>query len=159
MDAAQLTTLIELARTARDAAGSRLARLEQQAQQARDHLKTLQDYSNDYAARLQAQTGDELDPAATANKREFLARLRIALETQRAEVGAREQACAAARAELAQCQRKVKSIETLMQRRHEEATRVESRREQRRTDEAAQRLGTAGAGQTGSSSTQDLYRL
>jgi flagellar FliJ protein len=159
MDAAQLTTLFELAKTSRDAAGIRLARLEQQARQAREHLQTLEAYSSDYAAKLQAQAGDELDPAAQANKREFLARLRLATETQKSEVGGREQACAAARGELAQCQRKIKSLETLMRRRHEEINRIESRREQGRTDEAAQRLGSSDGGPSGSASTQDLFRL
>jgi len=159
MDPAQLNTLHELAKTSRDAAASRLARLEQQAQQARDHLQTLQGYSSDYATRLQTQPGDTLDPAAQSNKRAFLARLRVALETQQAEVGAREQASAAARAELAVCQRKIKSLETLIQRRADEVLRKQARHEQRHTDEAAQRLSLPAAGQAGSQSTQDLHRL
>jgi flagellar protein FliJ len=159
MDPAQLHTLFELAKTSRDAAASRLGRLEQQAQQAREHLQTLQDYSDDYALRLQTQPGDTLDPAAQANQRAFLSRLRIALQTQLTEVGAREQASAAARAELAVCQRKIKSLETLIQRRADETQRTESRREQRHTDEAAQRLAAPVATQAGPQSTQDLYRL
>jgi len=159
MDPAQLNTLFELAKTSRDAAANRLARLEQQAQQAREHLQTLNSYSNDYAVRLQAQTGDTLDPAAQSNKRAFLSRLRSALDTQQLEVGAREQACAAARAELAVFQRKIKSLETLIQRRASEASRLEARREQRHTDEAAQRVTMPSAAQAGSQSTQDLHRL
>jgi flagellar protein FliJ len=145
MDAAQLNTLFELARTTRDAAGARLARLEQQTQQAREHLQTLQNYASDYALRLQAKAGDELDPAAQVNQRAFLARLRAALETQQAEVAAREQAGTNARAELAVCQRKIKSLEALMQRRAEEASRQRARLDQRHTDEAAQRLVVLGA--------------
>ncbi len=78
MDAAQLNTLFELARTSRDAAATRLARLEQQVQQAREHLQTLVGYSDEYAARLQTQAGDQLDPASQSNKRAFLAKLRLA---------------------------------------------------------------------------------
>jgi flagellar FliJ protein len=135
----QLNTLLDLTRTARDAAATRLARLEHQVQQAREHLQTLVGYSSDYATRLQEQAGDELDPAAQSNKRAFLARLRVALETQQREVGAREQASAAARAELAACQRKLKSLETLIERRAREELARTTRREQRHTDEVAQR--------------------
>lgn len=135
----QLNTLLDLTRTARDAAATRLARLEHQVQQAREHLQTLVGYSSDYATRLQEQAGDELDPAAQSNKRAFLARLQVALETQQREVGAREQASAAARAELATCQRKLKSLETLIERRAREELALTARREQRHTDEVAQR--------------------
>lgn len=139
MNSNQLNTLLELARTARDSAAMRLARLEQQTQQAREHQQTLLGYSKDYAARLQARAGDELDPAAQSNQRAFLARLRVAVETQQREVGAREQASATVRAELATCQRKLKSLETLLERREQEESQRVARREQRHTDEVAQR--------------------
>jgi flagellar protein FliJ len=139
MNANQLNTLLDVTRIARDSAAARLARLEEQVNQAREHLQTLLGYSNDYAARLQARAGDELDPSAQANQRAFLSRLRVALETQQREVGAREQASAAARAELAACQRKLKSLETLLERRAQEESQRTARREQRNTDEMAQR--------------------
>src|SRR5690349_7423560 len=63
MNPTQLNTLLDVTRIARDSAATRLARLEQQAQQAREHLQTLLGYSADYAARLQTAAGDELDPA------------------------------------------------------------------------------------------------
>jgi len=159
MDSTQLNKLLDLTRVARDAAAARLARLEQQVQHAREHLQTLTAYSDDYAARLQAQPGDTLDPAAQSNKRAFLARLRFALETQQREVVTREQASSVARAELAVCQRKVKSLETLIQRRAQEESRSAARREQRHTDEAAQRASMQASPQTGSQSTIDLHRL
>ena len=160
MDAAQMNTLFELARTSRDAAAARLARMEQQAGQARQHLQTLLAYSEDYAVRLQTQAGDQLDPAAQSNRRAFLDRLRAALETQQCEVGAREQASAAARAELAMCQRKLKSLETLIQRQADETMRRAARHEQRHTDEAAQRAASSQlATPVGSHSTADLHRL
>ena len=140
MNPTQLNRLLELTRIARDAAATRLARLEQQTRQAREHLQTLLGYSEDYAARLQARVGDELDPAAQSNQRAFMARLRLALETQQREVDAREQAAAGARAELSGCQRKLKSLETLMERRAQEELQRTSRREQRHTDELAQRI-------------------
>ena len=139
MDSTQLATLLEVTRTARDAAAKRVAHLEQQVQQAREHLQTLLDYSTDYAGRLQARAGDELDPAAQANQRAFFGKLRIALEAQQREVGAREQASASARADLAVCQRKVKSLETLAQRRADDQAQRAARHEQRHTDEVAQR--------------------
>ena len=142
MNPAQLNTLLDVTRMARDTAAARLAQLEQQAQQARDHLRTLVGYADDYAQRLQARVGDELDPAAQSNQRAFLARLRVALEAQQREVGAREQASLAARGELATCQRKLKSLETLTERRVQEELQRLARHEQRHTDEAAQRAST-----------------
>jgi flagellar FliJ protein len=139
MNSTQLNRLLELTRVARDSAATRLANLERQVHLAREHLQTLLGYASDYAARLQARAGDTLDPAAQSNQRAFLARLQVALDTQQREVGAREQASAAAQAELAICQRKVKSLETLVQRRAQEELRRENRREQRNTDEVAQR--------------------
>jgi flagellar FliJ protein len=159
MNATQLLRLLDVARMSRDCAASRLARLQQQARQARDHLQTLVGYSDDYADRLQAHAGDQLDPAAQANQRAFLSKLEVALETQRREVGAREQAAAAAQAELAVHQRKLKSLEALMERRVQEELRDTARREQRHTDEAAQRSATPAAAQAGSQSTTDLHRL
>lgn len=159
MDSTQLTTLLDLTRVARDAAASRLARLEQQVRQAREHLQTLEGYSSDYSAKLQHHEGDALDPAAQSNKRAFLAKLRIALETQQREVAAREQASASARSELAVCQRKLKSLETLIQRRAQEQMLHAARRDQRQTDEAAQRSSVPVAAQAGSTSTHDLHRL
>jgi flagellar FliJ protein len=159
MNSTQLARLLDLARISRDSAASRLARLEQQTRQARDHLQTLVGYSDDYAARLQARAGDALDPAAQANQRAFLARLRVALETQQREVGAREQASAAARGELAVHQRKVKSLETLIERRAQEELQHAARREQRHTDESAQRSSMRTAAQTDSPSASELHRL
>jgi flagellar FliJ protein len=140
MNSTQLNTLLDVTRISRDAAAANLARLEQQVRQAREHLQTLEGYSSDYAARLQANAGDELDPAAQSNQRAFLVKLQVALEAQQREVGAREQASAQARAELAVCQRKLKSLETLIERRAQEEQRRSARREQRHTDEAAQRV-------------------
>jgi flagellar FliJ protein len=139
MNSTQLNTLLDLARIARDAAAARQARLEQQAQLAREHLQTLAGYSNDYAARLQARAGDELDPAAQSNQRAFLAKLKLAMQTQQREIDAREKASAEARCELAACQRKLKSLETLIERRAQDELRRSARRDQRHTDEAAQR--------------------
>jgi flagellar FliJ protein len=139
MNSAQLNTLLDLTRIARDAAAARVARLEQQVQLAREHLRTLEGYSNDYTARLQARAGDELDPAAQSNQRAFLTRLMVAMQTQQREVDAREHASGEARTELAACQRKLKSLETLIERRTQEELRRSARREQRHTDEAAQR--------------------
>lgn len=160
MNPNQLIRLLDLAKVSRDSAASRVAQLQQQARQAREHLDTLVGYSDDYAGRLQARAGDELDPAAQANQRAFLGKLGAALETQRREVGAREQTAAAAQAELAVHQRKVKSLEALIERRAQEEMRHAARREQRHTDEAAQRTSMPpAAAQAGSQSTTDLHRL
>ena len=158
MDATQLNTLLEVARTARDAATARLAQMQQQVNQARQHQQTLLAYADEYEARVRTQPGDTLDPAAQSNQRAFLAKLRRALEVQQREVTAREQVSAAALADLGVCQRKLKSLETLLARRLQEARLRASQREQRHTDEAAQRTAMRNS-DSADGATAELHRL
>jgi flagellar FliJ protein len=149
MDNASLNTLMEIATAARDAAMARHAQMERQADQARRNLAVLRGYAGDYAQRGKAQPGDGLDPAAQANWRAFLARLQQAQAAQAAEVERCEHAAAAAGDESAQCQRKLKSLQALARRRAEEAARIEARRDQKHTDEIAQRVQAVQAGGAG----------
>ena len=53
----------------------------------------------------------------------------------------------------------LKSLETLIQRRADDAQRHAARREQRHTDEAAQRTAAHSSSPAGSHSTADLHRI
>jgi len=152
MNPATLHTLIELAKTKSDAAQARFAALQRALEQARAHLTTLRQYAREYEDRARCRPGDKRDPSAERNQIVFLERLHEAVAAQVREVEAREKAAAGAASDLAQCLRRRKSLETLAQRRIERERRAEARRDQKNTDEFAQRsqdrAAAVGLGQT-----------
>ncbi len=139
MQTATLQTLIEQARTRCEAAQQRLAAAQRALVGAQTHLRVLQQYEREYLQRSRAQPGAECDPSAQHNQRAFLSRLNVAVQTQTRECETGERMLAAARDELAVCQRKYKSLETLAKRQHEERQRSLARNDQKNTDEFAQR--------------------
>jgi flagellar FliJ protein len=134
-----LALLIERARARTDAAQLRRAKLARLVEQAREHLDLLRQYAAEYDARAMQRTGDVRDPSAQQNQISFLARLRVAVEAQERELAIREATATAAAAELAQCRQKQLSLETLYRRQLEALRQVEARRDQKNTDEFAQR--------------------
>lgn len=139
MNPETLQTLIELAKSKSDAAQARHATLLRALEQARAHLATLDQYAQEYEERARCRPGDRRDPSAERNQIVFLERLQGAVATQEREIEAREQAVAQAASEVTQCLRKHKSLETLASRRLERQRHSEVRRDQKDTDEVAQR--------------------
>ena len=139
MNPATLHTLIELAKGKCDAAQVRYAASQRALEQARAHLATLRQYATEYDERARCRPGDSRDPSAEVNQLVFLERLQQAIAVQEKELEARERAAAAAAADLALCLRKRKSLETLDSRRVERERRTQARRDQKSTDESAQR--------------------
>jgi len=139
MNPETLHTLIELAKTKSDAAQARHATLQRALEQARAHLAMLRQYAQEYEERSRCRPGDRRDPSAERNQVVFLERLHEAVRAQEREIEARGQAVAHAAVEVALCLRKHKSLETLASRRLERLRRSEVRRDQKDTDEFAQR--------------------
>jgi len=129
--------LIEITRTARDAAAAQRARCQLQTDQARAQLETLRGYALDYGRRAQSTMSSGCDVAAQNNLRAFNGRLAAAIDAQALEVARRAHALATADDELAQLQRRVKSLETLLARRTDAARKKQARQEQKTTDEFA----------------------
>ena len=140
MEANSLRMLIELAVTARDAAAARRAQAQMQFAQSQAQLEQLHGYARDYDRRAQSTLSEGCDIAVQSNLRAFAAKLRRAVEQQSAEVQRRQQVVAAADVELQQMQRKLKSLETLEERRRTGLLAVAARRDQRSTDEIARAL-------------------
>jgi len=138
-----LEMLIARAAAARDTAASRRVHAERLVQQARASLAQLQRYAADYAARARAQRAGSLDIAAEMNLRAFDAKLHDAVRTQANEVESRARNAATVAAEVAACERKLRSLEKLVQRRAVVRLRVEDRREQKFNDEIASRATAA----------------
>lgn len=139
MNPETLQTLIELAKSKTDTAQARHATLQRALDQARAHLATLRQYAQEYEERARCRPGDRRDPSAERNQIVFLQRLHEAVATQEQEIEAREKAVAQAASEVALCLRKYKSLDTLASRRLERQRRSELRRDQKNTDEFAQR--------------------
>lgn len=139
MTPATLSRLIERAKDHTQAAEQRFAGLQRLVEQARGQLDVLQRYADEYGRRLAPREGELHDPRAHQNGKVFLVRLRQAVEAQEAELHIRQSAAAAAAEDLARCRRKQKSLETLMQRRIDQERKVLTRKEQKETDEFAQR--------------------
>lgn len=140
MDSANLSMLIEMAKTARDAAATKSAQARVEVEQARQQLELLRGYARDYDRRSMATLSQGVDLAAQNNLRAFVAKLTRAVEIQEIEVKHREAAQAAADAELAQMRTRLSSLEKLAARQHETAQTKERRREQRALDEMSNRI-------------------
>jgi flagellar FliJ protein len=140
MDSANLSMLIEMAKTARDAAATKNAQARLQAEQARQQLDLLKGYARDYDRRAMATLSQGVDPAAQSNLRAFVAKLARAVEIQELEVKQRDAALAAADAELAQMRTRLSSLEKLAARQQQTAQAEERRREQRTLDEMSNRI-------------------
>lgn len=132
-----LALLIELATSARDAALARLAEQQQRVAQATAQLDVLRSYARDYRHRSQAQQAAGCDPAARRNWHAFAHKLDQAIAAQENEVQARERQLAAGAQQLQQAERKLRSLEALVERR-QAALRVQAQRtDQKQTDEQA----------------------
>lgn len=140
MDSANLGMLIELARTARDAAAARSAQARLSAEQARKQLELLRGYAKDYERRSLATLTQGVDPAAQDNLRAFVDKLGRAVQMQEAELARRDAQCEAANAELVQMRTRLGSLEKLAERNEKAAQLKAVRHEQRSLDEMANRL-------------------
>jgi flagellar biosynthesis chaperone FliJ len=115
--------LIEMARTARDAAATRSAQARVQVEQARQQLELLRGYARDYDRRSMATLSQGVDPAAQDNLRAFVAKLSRAAD-----------------ADLQQMRVRLASLEKLAERQQQDAQAKERRLEQRSLDEMANRI-------------------
>lgn len=140
MDSANLSMLIEMAKTARDAAATKSAQARLLVEQARQQLDLLKSYARDYDRRSMATLSEGVDLAAQNNLRAFVAKLTRAVEIQQIEVSHREAALAAADGELAQMRMRLSSLEKLAARQLLSVQDKERRREQRTLDEMSSRI-------------------
>jgi len=146
MNPATLQMLIARARDALDRAQQQHARAQRAAAQAQAHLDMLHQYAREYAVRERCQPGQDRDPSADLNQRAFRARLQDAVDAQQREVAVHQGALGTAAQALNACLQKHKSLETLALRRRDQERLRQNRRDQKLTDEFAQRAGTPATG-------------
>jgi len=135
-----LQILVDLRRKEADDAARALAERQQQASQAQQQLRALEQYLEDYRVGLQQRCEHGGFSAATwANYQRFIAMLERAIDEQRNVLQHWENQVEAGRQAWQQCQRRLKSVDTLVERRAHESEQRAARREQKLNDEFAAR--------------------
>nr|WP_163503142.1 flagellar export protein FliJ [Halomonas socia] len=130
-----LDTLLDLAREARDSAGTALANERRTQQHTVAQLDALGRYRLEYAQRLQDAMHAGIDPATMHNYQQFLASLDAAIVRARQALGDQEQRVASSQQHWQQEQRKLSSYDTLASRRADQIRQQAQRHEQRVNDE------------------------
>ena len=139
-DTRTLTTLLDRETAARDTLVLALQQAEQQLAQALAQAAALDSYRAETVARWSAQTKVSATVDDLHGYRHFLERLDQALEQQAGVVRRAESGVAKKRAERIAAETRVAAIGKLIGRREQQHLRTLERRDQRTTDEAAQRL-------------------
>lgn len=134
-----LTTLLEHAEAERDAALTVLRNTEAAAAAAQGQLDQLQEYRTQYQQRWSAQFRTAGSIELLQCYQGFAQRLEQAIGQQGQVVAQAEQRAQQARAVVLEREQRVAAVRKLMERRQQEQNRVAERRDQRATDEAAQR--------------------
>lgn len=136
---AALSLLLQRAEAERDTAVTVLRQAEAQQRQAQAQASQLEDYRGEYDQRWTDRFRQHGTPELMQCHRSFGQRLDQAISHQHHEaqhIGNRVQR---ARDVLQERERRVASVRKLIERRTEELGRIAARRDQRSTDEAAQR--------------------
>jgi flagellar FliJ protein len=124
----------------RDETAARTREAEAAVQRARTQAGQLQAYRAEYQARWAAQARSRLAIEIVHCTRSFMQRLDQALAQQARTVAAAETRLAQARAQLLAQEQRCAAVQRLIERRRTELLRLAQRREQKHTDELAQRL-------------------
>jgi flagellar FliJ protein len=135
-----LDTLVELAVTQTDEAARRLGQSVRAATDCEQKLALLQQYRDDYSARLQERMTAGLSVEGYRNFQGFLDKLDHALAAQQQVVRAAARRVDQDRQAWQASERKRLSYDTLAVRASRQAQQKESRRDQKETDEQAARL-------------------
>lgn len=143
MNANPLEILIQSAREKRDDQARALAEALGTARAAEDRLQLLENFRHEYEMKFRDRASLGLGVDAWRNYTLFAAQLDCAIEAQRGELNARRLAAEQRMATLTLAGRKLKSYETLNERRVTEARVASERREQKATDEHAARRARA----------------
>ncbi len=138
-DSHALSTLLQQAERERDETATRLAQAESLLQRQQSQLSQLQAYRAEYAARTPGQGGRAAAIELLRCHQAFMQRLDQALVHQQGQVEAARRRSSAEREALVAQELRVASVRKLLDRRQLAAQHVAQRREQHRSDEAAQR--------------------
>jgi flagellar FliJ protein len=134
-----LQTLLNLAQSKNDEATRRLGELNKKQHDMQTQLEALQQYRKEYQMRMQATSQGGMDPMLLRNFQEFIYKLDAAIAQQSRAVEQSRLSAQTGRGEFTSARRKLKSFDTLQQRHVETQQKIESKQEQRTTDEHTSR--------------------
>ncbi len=140
MDPSLLKLLIEQAREHRDDAATRAADARRDRDTAATTLRTLTDYREESLTRAPLRAGTAVGIAQLATATHFDAKLVAAIRQQYGQHAQRDADAKARDAVLRERQRRLKALQTLEERRAQQASRTAARRDQRALDEYATQL-------------------
>lgn len=140
-DTGSLATLLEREESARDEAAVMLQRAGTQFDQARLQAEQLERYRADYIERWSLRFSQTATIEILHCYRSFMQRLDQALAQQRAQLDRAAENVDTRRATLLDVEMRVAAVKKLLARRADEQRLVQQRRDQKQTDEAAQRAG------------------
>jgi flagellar protein FliJ len=135
-----LHTLLEREKEKRDAALTEWREAERQAEAAREQAQALVTYRGEYRKRWSAQFSQHAPIEILRCYQGFVERLEQAIGAQQGAAGQAAGRVEAARLRLRHRETKVATVQRLIERRLQAAQLIEQRREQKTSDEAAQRL-------------------
>jgi flagellar FliJ protein len=135
-----LLALLQRDERERDQSALRHRHAQGVAQRAHDQARQLLTYRTEYEARWAAQCGTGATPQILHYYRSFMQRLDQAVAQQARQVGAAEAQLAQAGDALLEAERRVAAVRKLLERRAAEHRRSGQRRDQKHTDELAQRM-------------------
>lgn len=138
-----LITLLAQAERERDAALADLARAEHHAQRLQAQAEQLHQYRSDLRQRHPAAAGQAAPMDSVNVHQSFSGRLQDVIDQQQAQRMAALAQVDRQRRALVPLELRVASVRKLLGRRAEAVQRVQQQRDQRQTDETAQRLGRA----------------
>lgn len=134
-----LQTLLDLAQNKNDEATRRLGELNKQLHDMQVQLDALQQYRKEYQLRMQSASQSGVDPTLLRNFQDFIYKLDTAIAQQAKVVEQSRLMLQTGRDEYANARRKLKSFDTLQQRHIDTQQKIESKLEQRATDEHTSR--------------------
>ncbi|MBT9598384.1 MAG: flagellar export protein FliJ [Vitreoscilla sp.] len=140
---ALMNTLLDREKKKRDAAIAEWRETERQAEAAREQADSLVSYRAEYRKRWAAQFAQRAPIEIVRCYQGFVERLEQAIGAQQSAAQQAADRVAAARARLHHREIKVATVQRLIERRLQAAALREQRRDQKASDEAAQRLGWA----------------
>lgn len=141
-----LQTLLEHEQAARDAALAAWQKLTQAEERARAQAGQLDHYRDEYRVRWQARLKTAAPIEILRCVQGFTQRLDDAIAQQHTQVERHRAQSDAARERLLKCERRVTSVQRLIERCRQAALRAEDRREQKMFDDLAQRAAGARQG-------------
>lgn len=132
--------LKELAEKQRDGVARKMANIATKRKDAENKLTLLNNYRSDYLTRLKHSSSTGIEPNKLRNYQTFLQNLDSAIEQQTSEIETCAQQFNHTQTEWLHEQKRVKSFNTLNERRVKQEAKLEHKRQQKQQDEFAQRF-------------------